>query len=482
MGALFNLSLDLPPRGSRRLRQALCDQLKTAIETGRLAPGARLPSTREMASAFGVSRNTMVVVFNHLTNDGFLRMRRGAGAFVSDRLPLEHRSPPQKQGSVEAHLNPFWRVPPQLPPQFLLPPVEFDFRLGITDMYPFPFDVWRRILARSVRWHSKSMPAYSKAQGREGLRRAIVAHVSATRAVACDKDDVVVTAGAQQAYDLLAKIMVIPRRTVVAVENPGYPLMRVPFAAAGAVVKPVPVDQEGMVVKRIPAAAKVICVTPSHQFPFGSTMSLRRRKELLEYAKTHHAVIIEDDYDGEFYFGKQPVDALQTLDRHGSVIYVGTFTKTLFPGIRMGFVVAPPWALGALVAAKRFADWQCSTVEQETLTAFIAEGHLGRHIRRAQRIYAARRSVLLAGIRRHFSRSLEVIPTMAGLHVTALLKSPIDLDQLVKTAREQKVGIYNLREFYMGEEERPGLIFGYGAIDEPRIVEGLTRLHGLVSN
>lgn len=479
MGALFNLSLDLPPRGSRRLRQALRDQLKAAIEMGRLAPGARLPSTREMAAAFGVSRNTMVMVFNHLTNDGYLHMQRGAGTFVSERVPAVRRSPALKHGAAEVHINPFWRAPPQVPPQFLLTPVEFDFRLGITDMYPFPFDVWRRILARSVRWHSKSKPSYSKAQGREGLRRAIVAHVSATRAVACDKDDVVVTAGAQQAYDLLAKILVTPGHTVVAVENPGYPMMRVPFAAAGALVKPVPVDEEGMVVRRIPAGAKVICVTPSHQFPFGSTMSLRRRKELLEYARTHRAVIIEDDYDGEFHFGKQPFDALQTLDKRGSVIYVGTFTKTLFPGIRMGFLAAPPWALQALVAAKRFADWQCSTVEQETLTAFIAEGHLGRHIRRAQRIYAARRSALLAGIKRHFSRSLEVIPSMAGLHVTALLKSSMDLDRLVKTAREHEIGIYNLREFYMGEEERPGLIFGYGAIDERRIVEGLTRLSKL---
>ena len=479
MAASFNLPLDLPPRGSRRLRQALRDQLKAAIETGRLAPGARLPSTRELAAAFGVSRNTMVVVFDHLSNDGYLRMRRGAGAFVSERVPATRRGPAPRQAGAEAHLNPFWRAPPQIPPQFLLTPVEFDFRLGITDMYPFPFDVWRRILARSVRRHSKSRPSYSKAQGREGLRQAIVAHVSATRAVACDKDDVVVTAGAQQAYDLLAKILVTHGRTMVAVENPGYPLMRVPFAAAGALVRPVPVDEEGMVVRRIPAGAKVICVTPSHQFPFGPTMSMRRRKELLEYAHAHRAVIIEDDYDGEFYFGKQPFDALQTLDKHGSVIYVGTFTKTLFPGIRMGFLVAPPWALQALVAAKRYADWQCSTVEQETLTAFITEGHLGRHIRRAQRIYATRRSALLAGIKRHFSGSLEVIPSMAGLHITVLLKSWMDLDKLVKTARGQEIGIYNLREFYMADEGRPGLIFGYGAIDERRIVEGLARLNKL---
>lgn len=479
MRALLNLSLDLPPRGSRRLRQTLHDQLKAAMETGRLAAGARLPSTREMAAAFGVSRNTVVVVFNRLANDGYLRMRPGAGAFVSERLPVL-RCGPALQESADARISAFWRLPPPIPPQFLLTPVEFDFRLGITDMDAFPFDVWRRILARSVRWHSRSEPSYSKAQGREALRRAIATHVSVTRAVACDHDDVVVTAGAQQAYDLLAKVLVTPKHTVVAVENPGYPLMRAPFAAAGAIVKPVPVDHEGMVVQRIPAAAKVICVTPSHQFPTGVALSLRRRKELLEYARGHRAVIIEDDYDGEFRFGRQPLDALQTLDKSGSVIYVGTFTKNLFPGIRMGFLVAPPWALQALIAAKRFADWQCSTAEQETLTAFIAEGHLGRHIRKAQRLYAARRAALVAGIKQHFSRSLEVIPSMAGLHLTALPKSPVDLDQLVKNAREHAVGIYTLSEFYMGAEARPGLIFGYGAIDERRIMEGLARLSKLL--
>ncbi len=266
MGALLNLSLDLPPRGSRRLRRALHDQLKVAMETGRLAAGTRLPSTREMAAAFGVSRNTMVVVFNRLVNNGYLRVRRGAGAFISE-LVAARRCGPALQQSADARISAFWRAPPSIPPQFLLTPVEFDFRLGITDINTFPFDVWRRILARSVRWHSRSEPSYSKAQGREALRQAIATHLSVTRAVR--------------------------------------------------------------------------------------------------------------------------------------------------------FLVAPPWALQALIAAKRFADWQCSTAEQETLTAFITEGHLGRHIRKAQRLYAARRAALLGGIKQHFSRSLEVIPSMAGLHVTA---------------------------------------------------------------
>ncbi|MGH8172520.1 MAG: PLP-dependent aminotransferase family protein, partial [Rhodanobacteraceae bacterium] len=307
------------------------------------------------------------------------------------------------------------------------------------------------------------------------LREAIARHVSFARAVACVPDDILVTAGAQQAFDLLARILVTPGRTVVAIENPGYPPVRAAFAAAGAKLAAVRVDAQGLVVERIPRDARVICVTPSHQFPLGSAMSAQRRAALLDLARKQGAVVIEDDYDGEFRFGGRPLDALQTLDRAESVFYVGTFSKSLFPAIRLGYVVAPPWARAALVAAKQCADWHCGVIEQDTLAAFIAEGHLVRYVRRMRGVYAARRDALLAALESDFSRWLEPVPNVAGLHLTAFTRTGLDADALVARARAESIGIGSLRPYYTGAA-RSGIAFGYGTIGQRDIVEALTRL------
>ncbi|WP_329955905.1 PLP-dependent aminotransferase family protein [Cupriavidus necator] len=223
------------------------------------------------------------------------------------------------------------------------------------------------------------------------LREAIASHVSFARAVACGADDVVVTSGAQQAFDLIARVLVTPGKTVVAVEDPGYPPLRHAFAAAGARLVPVPVDDEGMQVDQLPAGARVICVTPSHQFPLGATLSLARRRALLAFARRHGAVVVEDDYDGEFRHGGRPLDALQTLDQDQLVWYVGTFSRSLFPGLRLGYAVVPPWARDAVVAAGQYTDWHSALLAQDTLAAFMAEGHLARHIRKMRAAYTGRR-------------------------------------------------------------------------------------------
>jgi len=203
---------------------------------------------------------------------------------------------------------------------------------------------------------------------------------------------------------------------------------------------------------------------------------MHRRAALLQFATARRAVIIEDDYDAEFRFGGRPLDALQTLDRDESDLYVGTFSKTLFPGIRIGFVVAPPWAQRALVAAKHLADVHCSVLDQDTLAAFIAEGHMVRHVRKMRAIYAKRLEVLLAHLHRDFGRWLEPIPSIAGLHVAAFTKTLVDSDRIVQRAREREVGVYSLRPYYFEGPSRSGLVFGYGAIDEREIIEGLSRL------
>jgi GntR family transcriptional regulator/MocR family aminotransferase len=236
------------------------------------------------------------------------------------------------------------------------------------------------------------------------------------------------------------------------------------------------VDEEGLVVERVPPNAAVLCVTPSHQFPLGSAMSARRRAALLEFAHARGAVVIEDDYDAEFRFGGRPLDALQTLDRTESVFYVGTFSKSLFPALRLGFAVTPAWAHRALGEAKRCADSHSSAIAQETLAAFIAGGHLARHVRRMRRVYGGRRQALLNGLQAEFGRWLEPVPSVAGLHLAALAKSRLDVPAIVERARQREVGVYPVERFHVGRAGVDGLVFGYGALDEQGIAAGLGRL------
>lgn len=476
----FQLPIDLPPPDSRKLLRALHGQLRAAILDGRLQPGSRLPATRAFAAAYGVSRNTAVAAYDLLLSEGYLVTRPRGGTYVEDVRPrLPDRRIRSNVSAKGSRLHPFWRDPPgdfrQLSPNS----ARFDFRLGVPDKQLFPFEIWRRLGARWGRSLDRKTTAYGEPQGLQVLREAIAKHVSFTRAVACRAEDIVVTAGSQQALDLLARILIVPGRTV-AIENPGYRPFRAAFAAAGAKLVPVRVDREGIDVRRLPADTRVICVTPSHQFPLGITMTIQRRTALLEFAQERDAVVIEDDYDGEFRFGARPLDALQTLDRSELVFYVGTFSNSLFPEIRLGFIVSPPWARRALVAAKQCADGYCAVPEQFTLAAFIGEGYLARHVRKMRQVYGARHQKLLTCLRSDFSRWLEPISSAVGLHLTALSRSSFDADEIAERAREAGVAIYSLRDFYFGKPGQPGLVFGYGAIRESEITEGLSRVRRLL--
>lgn len=482
MEPLFEIAIELPPHGSRQRLRALHQQLRAAILDGRLKPDVRLPATRDLAAALGASRNTLVAAYEQLLSEGYLVARPGAGTYVANVLPhARRRTPPAEARDGKNRLAPRWRQPPALPQPKQQPAGGFDFRLGLSDKTHFPYRVWRRLSARALRGISRTPVAYADPAGEPGLREAIARHVSLTRAVACQADDLVVTVGAQQGFDLLARILTTPGRTVVAVEDPGYPASRAAFAAAGATIAPIPVDDEGLVTDRLPDGAQIIVVTPSHQFPLGTVMSMRRRKALLQFAQLHRAVVIEDDYDGEFRYGGRPLDALQTFDRDGSVFYVGTFSKSLFPALRLGFVVPPTWARPALVAAKQIADWHGPVLAQDTLTAFITEGHLARHVRRMRKVYGERRSVLLEAMARHGGDWLTPIPGEAGLHLAARLAGPLRADAVVARAAERGVHVQNLQSYAMTKAAPKGLAFGLGMIPTNRIEDGIRRLAKAVS-
>jgi GntR family transcriptional regulator/MocR family aminotransferase len=267
----------------------------------------------------------------------------------------------------------------------------------------------------------------------------------------------------------------------VAIEDPGYPPMRVAFAAAGARLAPVPVDEEGLIVERLPVEAKIICLCPSHQFPLGVSISRDRRKALLAHARRHGAVIVEDDYDGEFRYDGAPLEALVSEDAADVVFYVGTFSKCMLPSLRLGFVIAPDWAMPTLVAAKNSLDWHCPTALQAGVAAFIAEGHLTRHVRKMRRVYGQRRQRLLDALSGPLAPWLEAIPSAYGMHIAAVSRRPHDLDEVAKNVLRDDMRLHTLRRYHLAGPDRDGFIFGLGVADEAQIAAGVARLRSALS-
>jgi GntR family transcriptional regulator/MocR family aminotransferase len=454
MSVVLELALLLPPAGSRDVRRRLHEQLRAAILDGRLAAGVQLPASRALAEQLSLSRNTVVAVYDLLLSEGHIVSRTGAGTFVAETFVAG--------GAAKASLEPAAR-----------PTAAFNLRPGRPDTSGFPFDIWGRLTGRALRQFSRAGGAYREPAGHPALREAIAGHLSFARALACAPEDVIVTVGAQQAFDLLARTLVTPGRRTVIVEDPGYPAAREAFAAAGADVIPVPVDREGLVVEALPEAAALICVTPSQQYPLGASLSAARREALLAYAARNDALIVEDDYGGEFRFDGAPVAALRAQDRDGRVIYVGTFSQSLLPALRIGFVVAPARARAALLAARERSDWHGPAIEHAVLAAFIADGHLARHVRKMRRIYAERRTALLAALAEHGGDLLDPIPAPAGLHLTALLRVPVSAVEVVRRAAKLGVALDALDTYAAGNTATPGLVLGFGQIEAARIDEAV---------
>jgi GntR family transcriptional regulator/MocR family aminotransferase len=486
MDLIFELHLFRPPKGSRAAADLLFSQLRDAIIDGRLAPGAQLPATRKASAFFGVSRNTCATVYERLVGAGYLTSRHGSGTFVALRRRIASSSTRSIRKSDD-RLNPvwlsddvasalgFWREP--LGGQTAA--TTADFRPALVDPQLFPYDVFRRVSTKQLRGLERKPASLRSPQGNQGnfaLRNAVTHHIALTRAIACRADDILVTSGAQQAFDLLARVLVRPGQTIVAIEDPGYPPLRVPFSAAGAVVIPVPVDEEGLIVEALPVGTKIICVTPSHQFPLGVAMSPARRQALLAYAREHDAVILEDDYDGEFRYEGSPLEALKAADESDVVFYVGTFSKCMLPSLRLGFIVAPTWAMRALVAAKNALDWHCSTPLQVTVAAFIADGHLLHHVRKMRQLYGHRRELLRRGFDGPLGKWFEPIPSFYGMHTTAIARPGVDVENAAAQVLGDGIKIHTLDRYYVGARTRNGLVFGYGAAGPDQLALGMEKL------
>jgi GntR family transcriptional regulator/MocR family aminotransferase len=452
--------------------------MRESILSGAFPAGEKLPSTRDAAEQLGISRTVVLLAYDRLLAEGFLVGRPGSGTYVSGEIRASRAALPEplapvrlsRYGAAAAAVWP--RVATPSKPARVLP---YDFAYGRSDLETFPFELWRRLLLRHARKAPVSELDYGPAPGNARLREAICAHLRRSRAVACDPSQVIVVSGSQQALDLVARVL-IDRNDPVAIEDPGYQGTKEILRAAGARILPVAVDRDGLDPERLPLRSRIAFVTPSHQFPTGATLPLPRRLALLAWAKQKNALIVEDDYDGEFRYEGRPLESLQGLDREGRVIYIGTFSRTVFASLRIGYMVVPGSVMAAFSAAKWLADRHTSTLEQETLAEFITSGMYERNLRRVRRRNAARRAALLDSIRAHIGNRVEVSGESAGAHVVLWPRRRVAEDALIAAAAEHGVGIYGIAAYFVNPPPRPGVLLGYSRIKESQIREGIRRL------
>jgi GntR family transcriptional regulator / MocR family aminotransferase len=464
-----NLLIRLDPRARGALQQQIYAGIRRAILDGVVAPGTRLPSSRAVAADLGVSRTTAVLALEQLLAEGYLATRRGSGTFVAQDLPDDlpqgraarparsPRHPPLSRRGAALAATPTGGLRLAGPPR--------PFRIGTPGVDLFPVRLWAQLATRRLRTITAAQLDYGESGGIRVLREAIAAHVRIARGAECDADQVVIVAGAQQGLDLACRLLLDPGDRAW-MEDPGYPGARSALVGAGARILPVRVDAEGLDVEagvRGAGDARLVYVTPSHQYPLGVPMSLPRRLALLRWASRARAWVIEDDYDSEFRYGARPIPCLHGLDVDGRVIYVGSFSKTLFPALRLGFVIVPSDLQDRLVAARAAADQHPPVLDQTVLADFIAEGHFPRHIRRMRERYRERLEAVTAAAKRFCQGRLRLRPVQTGLHVVADLDGA-DAVAVSREALTRGVEVAPLSAYYA----RPGraanaLVLGFAA-------------------
>jgi GntR family transcriptional regulator/MocR family aminotransferase len=482
----MDFAITLDSNSSLPLHQQLYEELRQAILNGRLLPGERIPSTRKLSKLLEISRSTVTQSYDQLLSEGYLETIIGCGTFVCSQLPddllcsapLEstQRStrPPVKLSSYGTSLietENFSRViePTELP---------INFRYGRPALDQFPIKLWRSLLSRYCCSNLDWLDYATDQLGYKPLRIAIARYISRARAINCDPEQILIVNGTQQALYLIVRLLLEPQ-DVIAVEDPGYLSARLIFLNQGAKLLPIAVDESGLVVKDLVNSLtkiRLVYVTPSHQFPTGAILSLPRRLELLAWAQATGALIIEDDYDSEYRYDDRPIPALQGLDRSDSVLYVGTFSKVLFPSLRIGYLVLPKDLVLPFARAKWLSDRHLPVLEQQVLATFIEEGHLERHLRKMREIYDQRRQALVKALNTSFGEKATILGEKAGIHLMVRLHTKFSDQEIIQRAAQFGVGMMSAGAQYLQSHPTGEFIFGYGELTEQQLEEGIQRL------
>jgi GntR family transcriptional regulator/MocR family aminotransferase len=476
--AISSFELTLKPRPLHQtLTNWLYGELRSAILDGRLAPGARLPASRDFATQHQLSRGTVVSVLERLQAEGYVTSRVGFGTWVNRvEAPRPARQPTATPAYIRRVISTYKRPQPWIDQAFI--ERSRPFRIGVPAIDEFPSEVWGRIAADRARNFRSFLKKDSDRRGYRPLRDAIAEYLRTSRGVRCTADQIVIVSSIQHALDLLARLL-LKKGDPIWMEDPGYFGARIAFDNVGARMIPVPVNDEGLSVSagtKICPDAKGAYVTPAHQFPLGVTMSLERRMALLRWASRAGAFVIEDDYDSEYRFEGPPLPALQSLDNHSNVIFIGSFSKTLFPALRVGYVVLPAPLVDSFVALRYRTDFRNSSFDHAVLCDFIVDGHLARHLRRMRNLYAERLETLMEGAKQHLGGVLEISNVRAGLYTIGYLKNGMTSREAEKLATAHGVEVLAVDRCTLRRPDPNALLLGFGGFDESAIRQGLIRL------
>ena len=479
----FSLPITLEPAGDRPLYRQVYDWFQCAIVEGRLRPGQRVPSTRRLAAELQVSRVPILTAFEQLHAEGYLESTVGAGTRVAASMPEQAPFAIRRRAAGVATGGPrrisLLAEKALSTPDELRPPTTLGaFRVSLPALDAFPANIWASLLARHARRPAPELMDYSDPMGYAPFREALAEYLGAARAVRCDASQVMVVAGSQQGLQIAARALLDPGDPVW-IEEPGYPGAQRALAMAGAELVPLPIDSQGLDadsgLRRRPDA-RAAYVTPSHQYPLGVAMSASRRVKLLNWAAEASAWIFEDDYDSEFRFDSRPIASLQGVDESARVIYFGTLSKVMFPGLRIGYVVVPKDLVDAFRSVRAAMDIFPSALFQAALSDFIREGHFVRHIRRMRIIYMDRAATLAGAIQRDCRGLIELAGPPAGMHLTAFLPPGVNDATVTRRALEQGVTVLPLSAFHLAGPSRQGLVLGFGGANQAAIERGVETL------
>ncbi|BAZ45726.1 GntR family transcriptional regulator [Chondrocystis sp. NIES-4102] len=478
----MDLAINLDANSSIPLHRQLYAELRQLILGGKILPKQKIPSTRSLSQSLNISRTTVTQCYEQLISEGYLQTIIGSGTFVSAELPdnllkLEPITNNLKTASLPLNLSNYGKNLTKLN----IPGINelnspISFRYGSPALEQFPIKVWRKLFARHC--NNINLLGYSTdLLGHQPLRQAICNYLKTVRAINCHPGQILITNGSGQGLDLITRLLISPGQAI-ALENPGYLAARRIFQMQQAHLLPIPVDQSGLIISKLFTLPKpkLVYITPSHQFPTGAVLSLTRRLELLNWAQQTETVIIEDDYDSEFRYSSRPIPALQGLDRHNVVIYLGTFSKIMFPSLRIGYLVLPETLIRVFASARWLADRHTPALEQQMLTDFIIEGHLERHIRKMRHLYDRRRQTLVQALIKYFGTRVTIFGENAGIHLMVKIDSSLTDQEIITSAAKLDIDLVSTKIYYLEAETKGEFLFGYSELTEVQIEEGIYKL------